>query len=99
MIEIEEFETEVESVEPTFLQQLTATLKCWRWGAMHSPSFSDFYIGLNQSPIELYLLANHRFSTIAMTFYRHIWFMTCIPFSAINHYQESTKSDTSLIWK
>jgi hypothetical protein len=100
MIEIEEFElTETELIEPTFLQQLTATLKCWQWGAMHSPRFNDFYVGLNQTPIDFYVVGNGRFLTIAATFYRRIWFMTCIPLSAISQYQQATKSDTSLIWK
>lgn len=95
---IEEFEL-AEPIYPSFLQRLTTTLECWRWGAMHSPMFCDFYFGLNQSPIEFKFIGNGKFLTVAITFYSRIWFLHCIPFSAIQQYEEATQSDSTLIWR
>jgi cellulose synthase/poly-beta-1,6-N-acetylglucosamine synthase-like glycosyltransferase len=99
MIEIEEFETTESTTKPTFIQHLIATLKCWQWGAMHSPKFDDFYWGLNQSPIEINVISGNRFTVFSMAFYSRIWLMTCIPYSAITDYRQATQSDISLIWK
>lgn len=99
MIEIEELETIESNTEPTFVQQLIATLKCWQWGAMHNPRFKDFYWGLNQSPIEFNFMSGNTFTVFSVAFYSQIRLMTCIPYSAITDYKQATRSDISLIWK
>lgn len=82
-----------------FIDKLTATLKCWQWGAMHCQKFDEFYLGFNLSPIEFRLNRHRYFSIFHVVFNYDVWLTTYIPYAAINQYYQATKSDVSLIWQ